>query len=115
MNIFDLERMDPGLFKIFADLQILANKKKDIDKAIFLDQDHKTRQLNNLKTSQGAKVEDLSLVFTLPGFDEIELKLGGKDEYVTLDNLQDYIDLTMHYMFHEGIKVQIQAFKKGFN
>ncbi len=32
MNIFDLERLNPSIFKVFADLQILANKKRDIDK-----------------------------------------------------------------------------------
>lgn len=37
MNIFDLERIDPGVFKVFADLQVLANRKRDIDKAIFVD------------------------------------------------------------------------------
>ena len=37
MNIFDLERLDPNLYKVFADLQILANKKKEIDKGIFID------------------------------------------------------------------------------
>lgn len=37
MNIFDLERLDSNLFKVFADLQILANRKKEIDKAVFID------------------------------------------------------------------------------
>ena len=41
MNIFDLERIDPALFKVFADLQILANKKRDLDKSIFIDHDQK--------------------------------------------------------------------------
>jgi hypothetical protein len=37
MNIFDLERLDPGLFKTFANLQLLANQKRDIDKTVFAD------------------------------------------------------------------------------
>ena len=55
------------------------------------------------------------MVFTLPGHDDIELKANGKSEDVTLDTLQEYIDLTLHYMFHETVKIQLQAFKKGFN
>jgi hypothetical protein len=43
MTIFDLERLDPGIYKVFAELQVLANKKRDIEKAIHLDQDHKER------------------------------------------------------------------------
>lgn len=51
MNLFDLERIDKDLFKVFADLQILANKKRDLDKQVFLDQESKTRQMNTLRTS----------------------------------------------------------------
>jgi E3 ubiquitin-protein ligase TRIP12 len=57
--------------------------------------------------NQEARLEDLSLNFTLPGYPEIELKPDGKDTDVTLDNLQDYIDLTLHFMFHESLKIQI--------
>jgi len=60
-------------------------------------------------------MEDLSLAFTLPGYDSIEMRVDGKSTDVTLDNLQEYIDLTMHFLFHETIKVQLQAFRKGFN
>ena len=65
--------------------------------------------------NQEARLEDLLLTFTLPGYPEIELKPDGKDTDVTVDNLQEYIDLTLHFMFHESLKIQIQAFKKGFN
>ncbi len=51
MNIFDLERIDQDLYKIFAELQILANKKRDLDKQIFMDEEAKLRQLNALRTS----------------------------------------------------------------
>jgi len=39
MNIFDIERLDIDLYKVFADLQLLANKRKEIDKAVFTDLD----------------------------------------------------------------------------
>ena len=52
-------------------------------------------------------MEDLSLAFTLPGYDAIEMRIDGKSTDVTLDNLQEYIDLTMHFLFHETIKVQL--------
>jgi hypothetical protein len=32
MNLFDLERIDKDLFRAFAELQQLANKKRIIDK-----------------------------------------------------------------------------------
>lgn len=77
MSIFDLERLDPELFKSFANFQLLANKKKHLDKSIFTDQEQKLRLINNLKISFNnveVKLEDLSLNFTLPGHSDIELK-----------------------------------------
>ena len=43
------------------------------------------------------------------------MKINGSQEEVNLENLQEYIDLVMHYLFHETIKIQVQAFRKGFN
>lgn len=60
-------------------------------------------------------MEDLSLYFTLPGYENIELKPNGKETLVTIHNLQEFIDLFMHHTFHETIKMQTAAFKKGFN
>lgn len=77
--------------------------------------DVRTRQLQSLTLSNGAKVEDYSLCFTLPCYDHIELVQGGKDRPVDLDNAQDFVDLVLHYTFHETVKIQMQAFKKGFN
>ena len=45
----------------------------------------------------------------------IELKQDGANTQVTLANVQDYIDLICHSYFHENIKLQVNAFKKGFN
>lgn len=55
------------------------------------------------------------MAFTMPGFDNIELKQNGRAIDVTLGNLQEYIDLVMHFTFHESVKIQLSAFKKGFN
>ena len=41
----------------------------------------------------GASVEDLCLMHTLPGYEDIELCRGGRDKLVTLDNLENYINL----------------------
>ena len=107
MNIFDIERLDPQLYKVFADLQLLANKKKELDKVVFSDLDQKNRAFENLKTKSGATVEDLCLSFIVPGYDDLELKPDGKEIGVTLENLQEYLDLAMHSIFHETVKIQI--------
>lgn len=80
-----------------------------------LNSDLKNRQLQSLTVASGTRVEDYGLAFTLPCYDHIELINGGKDLDVTLENAQDYVDLVLHYTFHETVKIQVQAFKKGFN
>lgn|SRR6218665_2215069 len=45
-------------------------------------------------TLDGCSVEDLDLDFVLPGFPNIELKKGGKDIPLTLDNLEEYLKVS---------------------
>ncbi len=80
-----------------------------------LSADLRNRQLQSLRTSSGCSVEDYALDFTLPCYSHIELVANGKDKDVTMENAQDYVDLVLHYSFHETVKIQVQAFKKGFN
>jgi len=47
--------------------------------------------LSSLTLSGGGTIEDLDLDFVLPGYPSVELKKGGKDVRVTLDNLEDYL------------------------
>lgn len=115
MNLFDLERIDKDLFKAFAELQQLANRKRQIEKDNHMDSESKKRCIQSIRTSQNARIEDLGLVFVLPGYDNVELKQDGKNTEVNIHNLQEYIDLVMYFTFHETIKIQVQAFKRGFN
>jgi len=60
-------------------------------------------------------IEDLCLDFTLPGYDDIPLRPGGKDIAVTLYNLEDYVDLVVKVMLNTSIAPQMNAFREGFN
>ena len=67
----------------------------------------RNRQLESLTISNGSRVEDYALVFTMPCYDDIELIQGGSEKEVCLDNAMDYVDLVLHYTFHETVKIQI--------
>ena len=62
----------------------------------------------------GCPVEDLGLDFTLPGYPNIELRKGGKDRGVTLDNLGQYVRLVSHWLLVEGVSCQMKAVQEGF-
>lgn len=109
----DILEINKNLSKTLSDLQILANKyamlKRVCDNQI---------ELNNQKENldfNGVGVEDLCLVFTLPGFDEFELIEGGLDIDVNLDNLQEYIDAVTDFYLVESIAQHVEQFRIGLN
>ena len=63
----------------------------------------------------GCPVEELGLDFTLPGYPNIELRKGGRDMAVNLDNLASYVSLVSHWMLVEGVSTQMEAVRDGFN
>ena len=63
----------------------------------------------------GCPVEELGLDFTLPGYPNIELRKGGRDLAVNLDNLASYVSLVSHWMLVEGVSTQMEAVREGFN
>lgn len=56
----------------------------------------------------------MGLDFTLPGFPSIELKKGGKDIAVTLENIDQYVRLLCHWTLYEGVSKQLEALREGF-
>ena len=79
------------------------------------DQETKNRHLEGIRTASGTKLDSLCFFFTLPGYDSIELVRDGKNTQLSLDNVQEYIDLVLHSLFYDCVNLQLQAFKKGFN
>mmetsp|Transcript_10767 Transcript_10767/g.28795 ORF Transcript_10767/g.28795 Transcript_10767/m.28795 type:complete len:1777 (+) Transcript_10767:55-5385(+) len=58
---------------------------------------------------------DLGLCFTLPGDEETLLEPGGNEKAVTAANVESYVRSVSHFVLHEGVKLQAQAFVKGFS
>ncbi|CAF4233634.1 unnamed protein product, partial [Rotaria sp. Silwood2] len=47
--------------------------------------------------------------------ENIELKKGGKDCLVTIENLDQYINLIVYWTLVEGVRRQFESFRDGFN
>lgn len=63
----------------------------------------------------GCLIEDLCLDFTLPGDTSLELKTGGADIPVTINNVEEYIDLLQDKIAGSGIAKQMESFRQGFD
>ncbi|XP_064639626.1 E3 ubiquitin-protein ligase TRIP12-like isoform X2 [Lineus longissimus] len=113
LNASHLEYVDADLSRSYRQLEDVVRKKK----RILADKSHtpESRQLalDNL-TMDGCSIEDLELDFVLPGYPNIELKKGGKDMPVMLDNLEEYLKLVAHWSLVEGVCRQFEAFLEGF-
>jgi E3 ubiquitin-protein ligase TRIP12 len=110
----DLRHICPVFAESFAQLRDVLRQKKCIE----ADKSHTTESrhlaLSSLTLNGGGTVEDLDLDFVLPGYPNIELKKGGKDIHVTLDNLEEYLRLVTRWTLVEGTQRQFEAFREGF-
>jgi len=120
LNLEDLIHIDKNLYDQFKKLQNIVHiRDKLLAQNQSLNQQSTTNKLNNKKRLKskddsqienspcsnivdenderlfldGCKIEDLGLVFTLPGHPTIELKKGGKDCLVTIQNLDQYVNV----------------------
>ncbi|KAG0093950.1 Ubiquitin fusion degradation protein 4 [Podila epicladia] len=105
--------IDPVLAKSLESLQTFVSEKKKIY-ALNLPNKERESALTSIEC-QGAKLDDMSLDFTLPGYPEIELKAGGSDIPVTIYNVEEYISLVVDMTVGQGVEAQVAAFKSGFN
>ena len=48
-------------------------------------------------------------------FYHADVQAGGKNIDVTIDNIDEYVDLVVGFTIGKGIKRQIAAFKSGFS
>ncbi|KAJ3161978.1 Ubiquitin fusion degradation protein 4 [Geranomyces michiganensis] len=63
----------------------------------------------------GARIEDLYLDFTLPGYPHIELCEGGKDKAVDASNVRSYVERVVDLTVGAGVAKQVRAFRAGFD
>ncbi len=71
--------------------------------------------MSELVLYNGVKIEDIGLTFNVPGYNNYELKNKGSEILVTINNLQEYLNLTFDKFILSGIDRIVRAFKKGFN
>jgi E3 ubiquitin-protein ligase TRIP12 len=96
-------------FKIRNNSNIDGSCKMSDESLIFHNEDFE-KELTELENN----VSVLDLDFRYPGYENIELKKNGKDILVTLDNLEEYLDLITEWTLVKGVQQQIEAFKEGF-
>lgn len=120
----DLAEVDPVRGRFLHQLQELVARKTRIAQDNTLSCETRAHQIQNLALvpSSGPvmRLEDLAITFTyLPssrvfGYTAADLASGGADMEVTLDNVEEYADLTTAFCLEKGIARQLESFHAGF-
>ncbi|XP_071078576.1 E3 ubiquitin-protein ligase HECTD1-like isoform X2 [Haliotis cracherodii] len=123
----DFEIVNPHRAAFLRQLRDLSAKKQRILKDKSLSEDQKNILLEELALPNPAdpcmavRLEDLGLTFQFNpsskvyGYTSYDLKHNGENEDVTLDNIEEYIELVTDFCFNNGIRRQMDGFRAGFN
>lgn len=107
LSLYDIKSFDRELGNTLEELQARVARKKWLE-------EEGCSSFSSIRL-HGCPIEDLCLDFTLPGHPDYALKEGGGDINVTLDNLEEYIELVVDATVKSGIEAQMVAFRAGFN
>ncbi|XKL65492.1 hypothetical protein PGB90_008912 [Kerria lacca] len=121
----DLEEIDPVRSKFLQQLRELSNRKSKITYDNSLSLEAKTCQIQNLSlndsvSESAVRLEDLAITFTyLPssrifGFTSTDLIKNGSDIEVSMENVDQYIELSYRFYQDIGIRRQLEALRDGF-
>ncbi|KAG5675368.1 hypothetical protein PVAND_005277 [Polypedilum vanderplanki] len=119
----NLLEIDPIRAQFIHELSELVQQKQNIEQNDEMSAAEKLERINQLKlnTKSGeVALEDLALTFTyLPSskvyeYSAAELIPNGANVDVTINNVEEYCDLTIKFCLQDGIAKQLDAFHKGF-
>ncbi|KAK8233875.1 thyroid hormone receptor interactor 12 [Phyllosticta capitalensis] len=106
--------VDSDLAKALLMLKKFANAKKKIDEDPHMSPVQKAHAVEEIQVD-GARVEDLGLDFTLPGYPSVELVENGADTSVTIDNVAQYVERVIDMTLGSGVQKQVESFRAGFS
>jgi len=115
LTIKDFNIIYPELGKTINQFIELIKLKKDITSDNSLSEEQKKKEKISSITIRNGKIEDLYLLFTVPGHDDWELKKGGKNISLNIHNIEEYVKLIIEFYFEVSIRGQIDCFINGFN
>ncbi|KAI9640736.1 Ubiquitin fusion degradation protein 4 [Ciborinia camelliae] len=107
-----VKTVDPQLAKSLKMIKKFSVAKKAIAEDSSLTATQKVLATEALEID-GAKIEDLSLDFTLPGY-AIDLLPNGSHVSVTIDNVDLYLEKVIDMTLGSGVQRQVDAFRAGF-
>lgn len=110
LGIYDIPSFDPELGRILIEFQALVSRKRFLDSV-----GGETSAFMVDTCYYGTRIEDLCIVFILPGYPDYLLSADADDKMVNMINLEEYVSLVLDATLNAGILRQVEAFRSGFN
>ena len=101
LSLVDLKEVMPQVYNLVSKLVNILRVKTRIDADSLLSLEDKRKATENI-TFDGSPVQDLRINFTIPGFPEIEMKEGGKDIFLNIENIEEYLQLLTWWVLYKG-------------
>lgn len=114
LNLGAVATVDQDLARSLKVLKKYVSAKQRIEEDTRLSDVQKAAKIDQIRIND-AKIEDLGLDFTLPGYSDIELTPGGADETVTIENVNSYVRKVVEVTLASGVQRQVDAFRAGFS
>ena len=120
INFKAISQIDSNLGDIIIRdfLQIITQKNKFLKNNpnyIHTDNDNEEYDLGEVIKYNNTRVDEVGILFNLPGYPDIELKEDGLEHLLTVHNIEEYVVSIFDKLFGNGILPLINAFKSGFN
>ncbi|KAL6521022.1 E3 ubiquitin-protein ligase upl4 [Orobanche gracilis] len=107
LTLYDIPSFDPAFGRALLEFQAIVEKKEYLASLC-------EKNSHDLDVRlRGTKIEDICLDFTLPGY--LDYALDSNSKMVNLNNLDEYVTLTVDATTKSGIVRQVEAFKSGFD
>ena len=114
LSLGAVKTVDNDLATSLKLLKQFAYLKRKIDESTNLNAAQRLHAASKIEI-RGARVEDLGLDFTLPGYPAIELINNGANIPVTIENIGLYVEKVIDFTLGSGVQRQVEAFRAGFS
>ena len=113
LTLVDFKEVMPNIYEFISDLVDALRNKRCIETNESLTAEERKMLVANLGCS-GCSFEDLCVTFNIPGFPDMELKKGGSDVLLTIDNVEEYLQLLVWFVLYKGPQKFLGKVRNGF-
>ena len=110
----NIKLIDSNLYKALKDFKNLINVKNEYIKTNNIEKPD-AYNFDDIILYNKCKLSELDIYFNFPGYEDIELKPDGNNILLTMNNIEEYVNLIYEYLFFKGVDKIIKYFRDGFN